>query len=78
MKRVNAAADRLLGLVLRRIDAGACVPEHGQHCGYYTCGSRCYNNRIQYKKCYLAVDCYGGCTVKTGSFAYWQGTQLAC
>jgi hypothetical protein len=38
------AGERLVGLVLPKIDAGACVPEHGQCCkkGYrFNCNGIC-------------------------------------
>jgi len=40
---VNAAGDRLLGLLLGSVEAGACVPEIGQVCctKRYTCTGAC-------------------------------------
>ncbi|SHF93222.1 hypothetical protein [Streptoalloteichus hindustanus] len=45
MKRlVQRAGDRLVGLVLPKVEAGACVPEHGKCCrrGYrFNCYGSC-------------------------------------
>ena len=42
-RMVNAVGDRLLGLLIGRADAGACVSDHGQVCGYkhYDCYGNC-------------------------------------
>lgn len=46
MMVLNRLVDRLLGVV----DAGACVPEHGDQC-------RCYRNKR------YDFDCYGNCVL---------------
>ncbi|GAA2690687.1 MULTISPECIES: hypothetical protein [Actinosynnema] len=41
---IRSAAERLVAVVLPRVDAGACVPEHGQCCkkGYrFNCNGIC-------------------------------------
>lgn len=54
MARFTArAGDRLLGVFLGRIDAGACVPENGQYC-------YCRNH---YK---WFISCHGACQPNYG------------
>jgi len=42
-RMINTLGDRLLGLFLREVKAGACVPEHGQVCKtlHYDCNGSC-------------------------------------
>lgn len=40
---INTLGDRLLGLFVREVKAGACIPEHGQVCKtlHYDCYGNC-------------------------------------
>ncbi|WIY00818.1 hypothetical protein QRX60_43320 [Amycolatopsis mongoliensis] len=40
---INTLGDRLLGLFLGEVKAGACIPEHGQVCKtlHYDCYGNC-------------------------------------
>ncbi|MEU0797068.1 hypothetical protein ABZ342_44000 [Amycolatopsis sp. NPDC005961] len=42
-RMINTLGDRLLGLFLREVKAGACVPEHGQVCKtfHFDCYGSC-------------------------------------
>ncbi|WP_328453049.1 MULTISPECIES: hypothetical protein [unclassified Amycolatopsis] len=42
-RMINTLGDRLLGLFLREVKAGACVAEHGQVCKtfHYDCYGTC-------------------------------------
>ena len=42
-RMINTLGDRLLGLFLREVKAGACVPENGKVCKtlHYDCNGNC-------------------------------------
>lgn len=62
-KLINSTGDRLLGLFVKRVDAGACVPEHGDSCRVTR--YRCYYQQRQRRYGYGRVSCTGPCTVST-------------
>ncbi len=59
MQSLNAFADRVLETTLGTVEAGACVPSHGQEC---LCepvtGNYCYN---QHRWTQYQYSCLGGC-----------------
>ncbi|GIF46280.1 hypothetical protein DFJ67_5062 [Asanoa ferruginea] len=70
MTRVmNRLGDRMLGLLIQRSDAGACVPEMGQSCGCFGDEARAYcigNQTLRRPKYIQKISCTGGC--------YWTNT----
>lgn len=53
----GAVGDRVLAKALGAVDAGACVPEHGQNCGcVLIVGDSCYP-KLEQKK----ISCFGTC-----------------
>jgi hypothetical protein len=54
----SAFGDRVLAKALGAVDAGACVPEHGQNCAcYFVQGDACWpQKREQFK-----ISCFGAC-----------------
>jgi len=67
IRTINRLADRLVGMVVPSVDAGACVPEMGwlywNYCG--GCGCRSDGRWIR-KECQCRINCYGAC-VSTGA-----------
>lgn len=65
--RIDWFADRLLGLLLPRMEAGACVPEHGQLAWRTGCGGcGCTpDGRWRRKDCRCRFNCTGAC-INTG------------
>jgi hypothetical protein len=58
---LRKGGDRLLGLFLPAATAGACVPEHGDHCTSCTC--KVVSGRVV---CYRnIVNCYGQCAISS-------------
>jgi hypothetical protein len=50
-------SDRLLGIFVPKIEAGACVAEHGKQCRCIrACTQRCPDHGERY-----LYDCYGSC-----------------
>lgn len=66
IRTINRLADRVVGMVLPSLDAGACVPEKNmltwRSCG--GCGCRS-DGRWLRKDCQCKIDCWGNC-IDTG------------
>ncbi|MFC7550089.1 hypothetical protein [Plantactinospora sp. GCM10030261] len=71
--------DRALGLFLDDVEAGACVPEHGDYCGCKPSGGYC-SGGIWYRYYRRATfNCSGSCvTSSSASICYTERTQLGC
>ncbi|HEY2505888.1 MAG TPA: hypothetical protein VGI58_05190 [Streptosporangiaceae bacterium] len=71
MKVIGAIADRLLGIVVPEIKAGACCTLFGK--SYNVSCNECAGNGIGLaKRCVVNCDCQavcGGCTVKIANSA---------
>jgi hypothetical protein len=64
-RTINRAGDRMLGLLLGRREAGACVPENGTWCkdDWYG-GCTCTNGHLYASYCSFFYNCLGTCIVR--------------
>jgi hypothetical protein len=65
--RLGIASDRLFGLFVPHVEAGACVIEHSRVCRCVSDGScPCMIGHPRYEYREYRYDCYGNCN-KTGT-----------
>ncbi|MEH1166571.1 hypothetical protein V6V47_14420 [Micromonospora sp. CPCC 205539] len=71
MTRVmNRLGDRMLGLLIQRSEAGACVPEQGQSCGCIGNEAKAWcigNQTLRVPQYIMKISCNGPC--------YWTTTR---
>jgi hypothetical protein len=64
-RSITRMGDRLLGSLLKTVDAGACVKNVGDRCGTYSV-TTCTEHLKTTRYYYLEVSCGGPCTVRGG------------
>jgi hypothetical protein len=62
---ISKIGDRLLGSLLKTVDAGACCPETGDRCGTYT-HTTCSEHIKTTRWYWLERACSCSCTVQSG------------
>ncbi len=79
-KVIGRFGDMMLGALLGRDEAGACVPENGQYCGCRPSNGYCGSDGhwyVYYRRAYY--NCNGACVTTTSRpLCYTQRTGAIC